>query len=46
MMRYGGNTSCVEVIGADGTVVMLDAGTGARNAASAVDPEVGGWISC
>jgi phosphoribosyl 1,2-cyclic phosphodiesterase len=40
MMRYGGNTSCVEVIGADGTVVMLDAGTGARNAASAVDPGV------
>jgi phosphoribosyl 1,2-cyclic phosphodiesterase len=28
--RYGGNTSCVEVQGADGTVVVLDAGTGVR----------------
>lgn len=37
MVRYGGNTSCVEVTGSDGTVVMLDAGTGIRKAASAVD---------
>ncbi len=28
--RYGGNTSCVEVRGADGTLVILDAGTGIR----------------
>ena len=28
--RYGGNTSCVEVRGADGTLVVLDCGTGAR----------------
>ena len=28
--RYGGNTSCVEVRGDDGTVVILDAGTGLR----------------
>jgi len=28
--RYGGNTSCVEVVGADGTVLVLDAGTGIR----------------
>ncbi|MEK9138133.1 MAG: MBL fold metallo-hydrolase [Bacteroidota bacterium] len=28
--RYGGNTSCVEVLGADGTVLVLDAGTGLR----------------
>jgi phosphoribosyl 1,2-cyclic phosphodiesterase len=28
--RYGGNTSCVEVRGADGTVLVLDAGTGVR----------------
>jgi phosphoribosyl 1,2-cyclic phosphodiesterase len=28
--RYGGNTSCVEVCGADGTVLILDAGTGIR----------------
>ncbi|MFN8599312.1 MAG: MBL fold metallo-hydrolase [Candidatus Binatia bacterium] len=28
--RYGGNTSCVEVRGADGTVLVIDAGTGIR----------------
>lgn len=28
--RYGGNTSCVEVRGADGTLLVLDAGTGIR----------------
>ena len=28
--RYGGNTSCVEVEGHDGTVLILDAGTGIR----------------
>jgi len=28
--HYGGNTSCVEVQGADGTVLVLDAGTGIR----------------
>ncbi|MBI3762343.1 MAG: MBL fold metallo-hydrolase [Chloroflexi bacterium] len=28
--RYGGNTSCVEVRGGDGTVLVLDAGTGIR----------------
>ena len=28
--RYGGNTSCVEVRGDDGEVVILDAGTGIR----------------
>jgi len=27
-MRYGGNTSCVEVVGEDGTTLILDAGTG------------------
>ena len=30
MLRYGGNTSCVEVTLADGTEVILDAGTGIR----------------
>ncbi len=30
-VRYGGNTSCVEVRLADGTTVILDAGTGMRN---------------
>jgi len=28
--RYGGNTSCVEVRGPEGTLVVLDAGTGIR----------------
>jgi len=28
--RYGGNTSCVEVRGRDGTTLILDAGTGIR----------------
>ncbi len=28
--RYGGNTSCVEVGGPDGTLLVLDAGTGIR----------------
>src|SRR3974390_973603 len=27
-LKYGGNTSCVEVRGEDGTVLVLDAGTG------------------
>ena len=30
MMRYGGNTSCVEVTVSDGTRIVLDAGTGIR----------------
>jgi phosphoribosyl 1,2-cyclic phosphodiesterase len=38
MVRYGGNTSCVEVTGGDGTALLLDAGTGVRNATAAVDP--------
>jgi len=29
-VRYGGNTSCVEVLLADGTMLVLDAGTGIR----------------
>lgn len=30
MFRYGGNTSCVQVCGENGTVLVLDAGTGVR----------------
>src|SRR5215831_1310692 len=30
MARYGGNTSCVQVENGDGTVLVLDAGTGIR----------------
>jgi phosphoribosyl 1,2-cyclic phosphodiesterase len=34
--RYGGNTSCVEVLGSDGTVLVLDAGTGIRRLGNAL----------
>lgn len=30
-VRYGGNTSCLEVLLGDGTVLVFDAGTGIRN---------------
>jgi phosphoribosyl 1,2-cyclic phosphodiesterase len=30
-IRYGGNTSCVEVRAADGTLIVLDCGTGAHD---------------
>jgi phosphoribosyl 1,2-cyclic phosphodiesterase len=30
-VRYGGNTSCVQVTLDDGTIIVLDAGTGIRN---------------
>jgi phosphoribosyl 1,2-cyclic phosphodiesterase len=39
-IRYGGNTSCVEVQGADGTVLVLDAGTGIRRLGEALGPEI------
>ena len=29
-IAYGGNTSCAEIEGRDGTIVILDAGTGIR----------------
>ncbi|HEV8440114.1 MAG TPA: MBL fold metallo-hydrolase [Methylomirabilota bacterium] len=35
-VRYGGNTSCVEVRGANGAVLVLDAGTGIRRLGSAL----------
>lgn len=28
-LRYGGNTSCVEVVASDGTRILIDAGSGA-----------------
>lgn len=34
--RYGGNTSCVAVTGGDGTVLVLDAGTGIRRLGAAL----------
>ena len=33
-IRYGGNTACVQIDGADGSVLVLDAGTGMRRAGS------------
>src|SRR5205807_1115138 len=39
-MRYGGNTSCVEVTLSDGSTLILDAGTGIRNLGLAL-PRVG-----
>ena len=38
-VRYGGNTCCVEVRGADGTVLVLDAGTGIRRLGDSLEPE-------
>lgn len=35
-LRYGGNTSCVEVVTDDGTVVVIDCGTGAHELARAL----------
>jgi phosphoribosyl 1,2-cyclic phosphodiesterase len=37
--RYGGNTSCVSVTLSDGTLVVLDAGTGIRSLGLALTPE-------
>jgi phosphoribosyl 1,2-cyclic phosphodiesterase len=38
--RYGGNTACVEVTGPEGTVLILDAGTGIRRLAAELPPSV------
>lgn len=38
--RYGGNTSCVEVRGREGTVLVLDAGTGIRRLAATLPASV------
>jgi len=38
--RYGGNTSCVGVRGQDGTVLVLDAGTGIRSLGKTIDASV------
>ncbi len=37
-VRYGGDTACVEVVGSDGTVLILDAGSGLLNVASCLPP--------
>lgn len=38
--RYGGNTSTVEVRGRDGTLVVLDAGTGIRRLGARILPDI------
>ncbi len=38
--RYGGNTSCVSVCGREGTVLILDAGTGIRRCGATIDASV------
>jgi phosphoribosyl 1,2-cyclic phosphodiesterase len=40
MARHGGNTSCVGVVGRQGTVLVLDAGTGIRRMAATIAPTV------
>jgi phosphoribosyl 1,2-cyclic phosphodiesterase len=37
-MRYGGNTSCVQLTLSDGTILVLDAGTGIRSLGLALAP--------
>ncbi|MEI6537031.1 MAG: MBL fold metallo-hydrolase [Verrucomicrobiaceae bacterium] len=37
-LRYGGNTSCVQVTGEQGTVLVLDAGTGIRELGRSLPP--------
>ena len=39
-IRYGGNTSCVSVEGKEGTLLVLDAGTGIRLLGGALTPDV------
>jgi phosphoribosyl 1,2-cyclic phosphodiesterase len=38
--RYGGNTACVEVRGSDGSLLVLDAGTGIKRLGANLDPEI------
>jgi phosphoribosyl 1,2-cyclic phosphodiesterase len=38
--RYGGNTSCVAVHGQQGTMLILDAGTGIRRFGATLDPAI------
>jgi phosphoribosyl 1,2-cyclic phosphodiesterase len=39
-VRYGGNTSCVSVEGDEGTVLVLDAGTGIRSLGQSMSPDI------
>ena len=37
-LRYGGNTSCAQIIGSEGTMLVLDAGTGIRELGVSLPP--------
>ena len=39
-VRYGGDTACVEVRGADGAILILDAGSGLRRLGDVIGPEI------
>ena len=39
-LRYGGNTSCAQVTGNEGTVLVLDAGTGIREMTKTFSPKL------
>jgi phosphoribosyl 1,2-cyclic phosphodiesterase len=39
--RYGGNTSCVQVTLSDGTILVLDAGSGIRDLGQSIPPDCG-----
>ena len=39
-VRYGGNTSCVSVEGDEGTLLVLDAGTGIRGLGGQLSPDI------
>ena len=44
-IRYGGNTSCVEVRAADGTLIILDCGTGAHELGQRLVSDHGGNLT-
>jgi phosphoribosyl 1,2-cyclic phosphodiesterase len=39
-LRFGGNTSCVSVEGSEGTVIVLDGGTGIRNLGQSLPEDI------
>jgi ribonuclease BN (tRNA processing enzyme) len=39
-IRYGGNTSCIAVDGSEGTVIVLDAGTGMRSLGQSLSADI------
>src|SRR5450432_64773 len=43
-VRYGGNTSCVEVTLEQGPMIVLDAGTGIRALGASIDPATVGEV--